>query len=52
MEDQRLSDDEGEEKHEVAVQKGAHKLKPLRKPGPTSRGHSEAEHIKFDDFCA
>ncbi|XBH88213.1 hypothetical protein VPH35_075517 [Triticum aestivum] len=28
----------------------AKKLKPVRKPGPTSKSHSQPEHIKFEDY--
>ena len=45
-----VSEDEQVEDPAAVTTKAAKKLKPVRKPGPTSKSHSEPEHIKFEDY--
>ncbi|KAE8786786.1 rna-dependent rna polymerase 1 [Hordeum vulgare] len=44
-----LSEEEAEEPL-VLPQKGTKKIKPVRKPGPTSKSHSDPEHTNFADY--
>ena len=48
--EQNDSEEDDEEEATDHVKSVAQKLIPVRKQGPTSRSHSEPDHIKFEDF--